>query len=255
MKDIEQCYMCEAQATSREHVPPKCIFPQRKDLGVNLRRDLITIPACEVHNLRNSKDDEFLLICLAGVVGNNSIGYRHNQTKVSRALRRSAGRLLDTMFTSRRHVRLGTGENKFFDVIIGTPHYGRLERCFDRVGRGLYYCTFSARFNGCTRLVMGHVHRPKGNAATFTDFIRHRAEIDLRDVPRVGQNPEVFFHQFAKPDEFGLIMLRMCFYGGVDIYISFIPEGVKIPGNLTMELIDRGIETHFRLEGKDYRFN
>ena len=247
--------MCDAEATSREHVPPKCIFPQRKDLETDLRRELITVPACDVHNLRKSKDDEFLLICVAGVIGNNSIGYRHNRTKVSRAMRRGAGRLLDAMFTSRRYMRLDAGENNFFDVIIGTPHYARLERCFDSVARGLYHSALGARFNGRTRLVMGHLHRPKGNAATFYDFIRHRAKIDLRDVPRVGRNPEVFFHQFVKPDEFGLIMLRMCFYGGVDIYVSFIPEWVKIPGNLAMELIDRGIETHFRLEDKDYRFN
>ena len=76
-----------------------------------------------------------------------------------------------------------------------------------------------------------------------------------RDVPRVGRNPEVFFHQFVKPDEFGLIMLRMCFYGGVDIYVSLLPDGVSIPGNLAMEFVSRGIETHLPLEGKDYRFN
>lgn len=41
MKDTAQtCYMCDAPATSEEHVPPKCLFPERKDLpqGMDLRR-------------------------------------------------------------------------------------------------------------------------------------------------------------------------------------------------------------------------
>ena len=33
MTKIETCYMCDEIATSKEHVPPKCIFPEKKDIG------------------------------------------------------------------------------------------------------------------------------------------------------------------------------------------------------------------------------
>ena len=41
------CYMCAAPKASVEHVPPKGLFPEIKDLpaGVNLRKELITVPA------------------------------------------------------------------------------------------------------------------------------------------------------------------------------------------------------------------
>ena len=36
---VEQtCYMCDEIATSDEHVPPKCIFPEVKDLGIDYRK-------------------------------------------------------------------------------------------------------------------------------------------------------------------------------------------------------------------------
>ena len=56
------CYMCTSAATSVEHVPPRCLFPEQKDLpiGVDLRKQLITVPSCDIHNSRKSKDDEYL---------------------------------------------------------------------------------------------------------------------------------------------------------------------------------------------------
>src|SRR4051812_40697399 len=78
----ETCYMCAELATSREHVPPKCISPEQKDVGRDFRENLITVPSCREHNGRKSRDDEFLLVCLAGIIGNNSIGYRHKFSKV-----------------------------------------------------------------------------------------------------------------------------------------------------------------------------
>ena len=57
------CYMCSAPKTSVEHVPPKGLFPKSKDLpaGMNLRKQLITVPACDLHNTEKSHDDEYLM--------------------------------------------------------------------------------------------------------------------------------------------------------------------------------------------------
>lgn len=57
---VRQCYMCEKPASTVEHVPPKCIFPEQKDSlgGQDLRKQLITVPACDVHNTKKSRDDE-----------------------------------------------------------------------------------------------------------------------------------------------------------------------------------------------------
>lgn len=37
------CYMCDKPGASREHVPPRCIFPEQKDTnGKDYRKGLIT---------------------------------------------------------------------------------------------------------------------------------------------------------------------------------------------------------------------
>ncbi len=81
------CYKCGAPASSKEHVPPKCLFPEEKDINTSFfRHNLITVPSCDQHNSVKSKDDEFLLACITGIVGNNVIGFIHNLTKVKRVL-------------------------------------------------------------------------------------------------------------------------------------------------------------------------
>lgn len=74
---MRSCYFCNLPGTTDEHVPPRAIFPAQKDFpGENHRLDLITVPSCTEHNSGKSDDDEFLLVSLAGIIGNNSIGYR-----------------------------------------------------------------------------------------------------------------------------------------------------------------------------------
>lgn len=54
--------MCDQPATSREHVPPACLFPEEKDIRTSLfRNNLITVPSCDLHNSKKSTDDEFLM--------------------------------------------------------------------------------------------------------------------------------------------------------------------------------------------------
>ena len=60
MSEAERCYMCDAPATSREHAPPLCLFPEFKDVPVTCGAGLITAPSCDAHNGAKSKDDEFL---------------------------------------------------------------------------------------------------------------------------------------------------------------------------------------------------
>jgi hypothetical protein len=249
------CYMCPRPATSDEHVPPKCIFPKAKEIaGGDLRKNLITVPSCDEHNTQKSADDEFLMVSLAGIVGNNSIGYRHKLGRVDRAMRRSSGRLLDKLFKSReRPIRLNGDE--FMEVIWGTPDVERLHACFDRVVRGLFFHHFKARFEGKVVTLLGYLHHTEKNSANFTAFLKHRAALDLANKPRLGANPDVFYFQVTDRDEFGISLFRLCFYGGLDIYSSLIPEGANVPANLATLLIEKGMKTVIRLEGKEYRFN
>jgi hypothetical protein len=44
------CYRCESIATSREHVPPRNLFPEARETEcVDFRINLITVPSCDAH--------------------------------------------------------------------------------------------------------------------------------------------------------------------------------------------------------------
>ena len=160
----EKCYMCDEPACSREHVPPKCIFPERKDVnGLDFKRELITVPSCETHNLKKSNDDEFLLVSLAGIIGNNSIGYHHKFTKVDRAIRRSSSKLIEKAFLKKQKYIIEIEDNKFLEVLWGTPDFERLERCFEHIAFGIFYHHFKKKFRGGVKVLLGYIYDKEKN--------------------------------------------------------------------------------------------
>lgn len=247
--------MCDQPGTSREHVPPRCLFPEWKDIGGNYRKNLITVPSCEDHNTAKSSDDEFLMVSLAGIVGNNSIGYRHKFSKVNRAIYKSSFALLKQAMKDQRWDILEFSPNKFLDVVWGTPDHERLNRCFDRIARGLYLHRFGRQFRGTTKVMLGYLQSDAPNPAEFQRFVRDKLALELQGKSRLGDNPEVFSFQFTEPDQFGLISLHLQFYGGLDIYTGLIPQATALPFNLGIELMNRGIHTVFLLGEREYHFN
>jgi hypothetical protein len=61
-----QCYMCAAEATTREHVPPKSFFP------MSYRENLVTVPSCATHNHDQALDIEYVRNVIAGSYGTNA---------------------------------------------------------------------------------------------------------------------------------------------------------------------------------------
>lgn len=249
--------MCSAVATSREHVPPRNLFPEPKDIGgANYRKDLITVPSCALHNTAKSRDDEFLMVSLAGIIGNNSIGYIHKLGKVDRAIRRSANQLLDQVLLGKKEIyRIEAQPNRFYDVIFGTPDVARLHKCFEHIGYGLHWHHFGKRFNGKITILLGYLFHRDRNSSIFLNFIRNRSEIDLRNKPKLGANPEVFYYQVTDPDRYKLFLIKLTFYGGLNVYLSFQPKNSKPPANIAFEFISAGIPTILTLGEKKFEFN
>lgn len=248
--------MCNKIATTMEHVPPKCLFPEEKDIGEDkYRKNLITVPSCEEHNNYKSHHDEFLMVSIAGVMGNNSIGYKHSTGKVKRAVIRSSNRLLEKVFLKKKKIKIEIEHNKFHDVIIGTPDIQRLEDSFSHIAYGIYYHHFQEKFNGEINIIMGFIYNSNQNAENFKELIKHKFKAKEKDKQIFGKNKDVFYYQFVDPDENGLISLKLCFYEWVDIYIAFIPTNFEAPFNLGHEFIKSGMKTFVEVEGKKYEFN
>ncbi len=247
--------MCEGEGNTSEHVPPKCLFPEAKDTnGKDYRFDLMTVPSCDLHNGKKSQDDEFLMVCIAGIIGNNSIGYEHYNGKIQRALKRTSFKLLDKAFLKKNIFRLGD-ENDFLDILWGTPDYSRLVDCFTHIAYGVYHYHNQKRFIGEIKPYLGFLHVNEQNPKAFKEFITHKMNDELMDKPRYGKNQEVFYYQFTDSDEHELFSLKLCFYDNVNVYIAFMPNGIKAEPNLGFQLMNSGIKTIIRNGDKEYEFN
>ncbi|AXW00536.1 hypothetical protein CJO81_07005 [Ralstonia solanacearum] len=49
--------------------------------------------------------------------------------------------------------------------------------------------------------------------------------------------------------------MRLCFYGGLNVYVSLMPEGAAMPTNIGMEFVSRGIPTVITLGDEKFVFN
>jgi hypothetical protein len=250
--------MCENIAISKEHVPPKCLFPEPKDIGgLDFKKNLITVPSCEIHNMSKSQNDEFLMFSLAGIINNNKVGKHHFYTKVNRAIRRKEKDFLNKqILRNLRYVTIKTLDDKFTVAAIGHPNYERLEECFKSISYGLFFEQFKNTFTGEIRMILGFIDYKEDNRQTLKVFIKRRFELEKELLENIkGDNPKVFYYQFCKPDEYGLIALRMVFYEQNEVFVSFKPSESSIPFNLAFELMKSGTQTTFTLDDEAFTFN
>ncbi len=252
---INICYKCGAPATTREHVPPLCLFPEIKDINGDFRRNLITVPSCEKHNLSKTKEDEFLLISIASFIGNNEIGYYHSRTKVARALARKGIAFFEQVILRNiKYYLFDTGYKKI-PIFEGDPDFIRLNNCFEHIALGLFFFKFNKVFHGKIKVILGFLNYHENNMITFIKFVRERFLLEVLGESEQGENSQVFKFQFSNPDKWGLLALKMVFYEGAEVYISFQPNGTDIPFDISQFLIDKGVKTIVTLPGKEFIFN
>lgn len=232
-----RCYKCGKQANSKEHVPPLCLFPEEKDIKTSIfRNNLITVPSCDLHNSKKSKDDEFLMAVLAGIVGNNIIGFFHNKTKVKRALeRKGISSILDPLNAFEK--------SNILQVKVDQGNFERLKTCFEHIAYGLYLHKFVNIFIGECRIILDFLSYGDPIMENYKILCRKRWEHEPTIPLNEGDNQEIFRYAFVEPDEQGLIALRLSFYEGAHVYIAFIPEGSAPPTNFAEEFIKSGIKT------------
>lgn len=249
----KQCYACKNIATTREHVPPKCLFPD--ELGEDYRINLITVPSCEKHNNSKCKDDEFLLVNLAGIIGCNKVGLAHKFFKVDRAIHRTGGQLLKKAMEIQSVEKLSSQRGIEFEISWGTPNIDRLQQCFCLIGRGLHYHHYKERFEG--RVVSEIVYIPLKDEGRmgYRDFVVDEMEKELSGTKIEGNNPAVFQWVLGPKDATGASCGKMLFYGNLSVFLAFIPEGA--PEVTTMyDLAKTATKpVYIKKKGRIYRVN
>lgn len=224
----EACYCCAEPGTTREHVPPLCIFPEKKDStdGSSYRDGLITVPSCPSHNTVKSKDDEYLLCILALNVLNNPIGEQQARTKVLRALKRSPG-LEKLVLSTHLPVMLENVETGVVDstaaLWIDTD---RFMRVLSHVSKALYFHHCRIRWlidvtiypEFLVSMTGPDPKRANSALARLTSFSNGL----FSRAPKIGMQPKVFYYQAVeKPDRDVLHAFRLTFYEGSQVTVLF----------------------------------
>jgi hypothetical protein len=128
------CAICgERDGTTRDHVPPKAIFPKPRP------NNLVTVPAClECNNGASDNDDLFKVFLSLQAVGNNEIARRLFQEKTVRTLKRNQS-LLTLILEEAKELQIinnqGNIETRTGILWNSAAHDAVMERTI----RGLYF--------------------------------------------------------------------------------------------------------------------
>lgn len=105
-------------------------------------------------------------------------------------------------------------------------------------------------------MILEFIEYNDDNMQTMKQMLKKRFEAEkILNKEIKGNNPLVFYYQFHEPDNFGLVGMRMVFYGTAEAYFSFIPKNIEQPFDLTMKLMEMGIRTVIDINGEEFIFN
>lgn len=227
MLSEDYCYCCCAHATTVEHTPPKCLFPEEKDLpsGMGFRRNLITVPSCDEHNLKKSGDDEYLMYVLVMNLPANIMAANHFRTKLIRAIERRPA-LLNTFTSNAPTVGIidqNSGEQ--YDTLALNLDVARLQSTLEKVALGIYRHHFGLRWIGNIKVLpefLRYLDTPEAEEMNSThEQISRLSNEFFNSADAYGENPEIFNYQIGHPVKSEHTLIKLRFYGEVNVLALF----------------------------------
>lgn len=219
------CYACDAPKVSREHAPPKCLFPEQDDLprGKDLRRNLIRVPSCDEHNLEKSTDDEFLM----WVFSVQSLGNQYRQlsfhTKAIRAFRERPNSLL-ALLENPKPVTLLAADGRLLRSASFEIDFLRFRRCMAQIAKALYFEETRRKWRSDCYVYSNLFQAMRGAGSQGLNESHHEAvsiaETAMAQLPCKGQNPEVFSYRFSA-HRADLMVLLMTFYEEIKVLVKY----------------------------------
>lgn len=207
------CYMCDSLATSNEHAPPKCFFPEANAAGQDLRRNLITVPACDAHNAAKSKDDEYLRAIILLASGSSSkIAKDHFFDKLIRAARRRPS--AHSVFTRPIGLRLDMGEMLEIDL-------DRFNRCISAIASAIFFDKYHRKVHLPLHVISPNIYATSG--ASVHVPAPHLAAVEttrqfLAQETIGGENPSVFMYRARFDPEADTYAFAAIFYETFEVF-------------------------------------
>lgn len=213
------CYMCDLVATSEEHAPPKCIFPEQKDTpnGTDYRRNLVTVPSCDAHNSAKSHDDEYLLHVLAASYTSSNVGLTQFITKSARAFAKAPTKASSLIRRSQPVQLKRTGDSTWENGLQVIIEAERLDLVLGNCARALYFHETSRKLVGPLEVITGftmysdptiQANVTAGLSLTKSFFADHEAK---------GENPDVFWYKFEEGAD--TVIFLMHFYSHSEVIV------------------------------------
>ncbi len=221
--------MCNELATSREHVPPLCIFPAAEDLdnNENCRKNLITVPSCERHNSKKSKDDELMLFVLTLSIANNETAKQQGNSKILRAVKRNPN-LPKYFFSEEVPVNAVDSKENIIQTSMVKIDYQRFLRATTQMAKALYCHHFNKKFLGRCSIFTDFMLQYENKGEVKSNELQHKTAQAMKPIfdeeRQHGHNPKVFSYSFSSPDNMGSITARMQFFEASNIYIAYIAD-------------------------------
>lgn len=211
--------MCELEATSVEHAPPKCLFPERKDVpdGIDFRVNLITAPSCEKHNSSKSHDDEYLLHVLSGSFTSSPVGLTQFITKVRRAFEKAPSKA-SSFIRRYEPVLLKRHTDDEWEqgaqVIVEAE---RLDLVLGNCARALYFHETAQKFVGSVQVITAFtMYLNTEYQASITSKV-DVTKADFASKPLKGENPNVFWYKFEENVDTAIFF--MSFYSSSEVLV------------------------------------
>ena len=220
----DTCYFCGSAATSTEHVPPACLFPEKKDLddGVDYRKNLITVPSCDEHNSQKSKDDEYIQLILVNGYFNNKAGQDHFNSKIVRAMSRRPA-LLAALYADADPVTVDGAP-----TVAVTIDRERFNRALERIVQGLCVKFFGERwpkeFEIHTPVLLAMDEPDADKVNSLVTGLSKSIIGCLDDVAKQGENQDIFWCQLLIDKAKDRLLCRMVFYGAFDVFAVSDPR-------------------------------
>src|SRR5258705_2200292 len=133
---MNKCYMCDAAGITKEHAPPDCFFPKGH------RDGLWTVPSCDDHNSRNSKDVEYVRNVITSHISANDAGLVHFQDKAIRSFEHSP-KLFHRTFADAKPIIINGQETGVYKFEL--PRY---KYVMEAIAYAVYFKMFGKTYGG-----------------------------------------------------------------------------------------------------------
>lgn len=235
------CYECgiqlDQESLTKEHVPPKCIFPKNDNIS------LITVPSCIEHNGGKSNNDEHLLQIISLQILANEKGQDIGVNKAVKSILRNRKR---TKSLARDATLVYIDEEKTGQI---KPTFAfkfdedKFNNSISSICKGLYYHEFHQVFNGDVKIYNEfQISLDDDSIKQNQEFENNRILIEknFSTIEKKGKNQEIFYYQIMKvPKGLGfLFAIRLCFYEGVAV-LAFLQEKKNLKLNAIQSALIR----------------